>query len=57
MFIPWRRTNLDRTMLTANAEELERMLGRLRAMTDGLRRAAARPAPSHAECPSFLRLP
>lgn len=57
MFIPWRRTNLDRTMLTANAEELERMVGRLRAMTDGLRRAAARPAPSHAECPSFLRLP
>lgn len=47
---------IDRKMLSAKADELDRMVKRLKAMSEGLRHAAVCPAPSHAECPSFQRL-
>jgi len=56
MFTPGGEPNIDRAMLTAKADELERMVKRLRAMIEGLRHAAVCPAPSHAACPSFQRL-
>ncbi len=56
MFTPGGELSIDRTMLSAKADELERMVKRLKAMIEGLRHAAACPASSHAECPSFQRL-
>jgi DNA-binding transcriptional MerR regulator len=56
MFTPDGEPNIDRAMLAAKADELERMVKRLKAMIEGLRHAAACPAPSHAACPSFQRL-
>lgn len=56
MFTPGGAPAIDRAMLTAKADELERSVRRLKAMIDGLRHAAVCPAPSHAECPSFRRL-
>ena len=56
MFTPGGRPSIDRAMLSAKADEIDRMVKRLRAMSEGLRHAAACPAPSHAECPSFQRL-
>lgn len=48
--------NIDRQMLEAKADELDATIKRLRAMSRGLRHAAACPAPSHAQCPTFQRL-
>ncbi|TXC62070.1 MerR family transcriptional regulator [Piscinibacter aquaticus] len=56
MFTPGGTLNIDRRMLSAKADELERMVRRLKAMIEGLRHAAVCPAASHAECPSFQRL-
>jgi DNA-binding transcriptional MerR regulator len=56
MFAPDGRPRIDRQMLAAKAKELDRTIGKLTAMRDGLRHAAACPAPSHMECPSFRRL-
>lgn len=56
MFTPGGEAHIDRAMLSAKADELERMVKRLKAMIEGLRHAAACPAASHAECPSFQRL-
>lgn len=56
MFTPGGEPNIDRAMLSAKADELERMVKRLKAMIEGLRHAAACPAPSHSQCPSFQRL-
>lgn len=56
MFTPGGEPNIDRAMLASKADELERMVKRLKAMIEGLRHAAACPAPSHAACPSFQRL-
>lgn len=47
---------IDRKKLLAKADELEQTVRRLTAMRDGLRHAAACPAPSHVECPTFQRL-
>jgi hypothetical protein len=43
-------------MLAAKADELDAMIRKLSAMRDGLRHAAACPAPSHMECPTFRRI-
>lgn len=51
-----RGPNIDRARLTAKADELETQIQRLTVMRDGLRHAAACPAPSHAECPHFRRI-
>lgn len=56
MFAPDGTAAIDRDMLAAKADELERRVRRLRAVIEGLRHAAVCPAPSHAECPSFRKL-
>ena len=56
MFTPDGRPSIDRQMLAAKAQELDGTIRRLSAMRDGLRHAAACPAPSHMECPTFRRL-
>ncbi|WP_308809784.1 helix-turn-helix domain-containing protein [Archangium lansingense] len=56
MFAPDGRPRIDRQMLAAKAEDLDRTIRELSAMRDGLRHAAACPAPSHMECPTFRRL-
>lgn len=56
MFAADGRPRIDREMLAAKAQELDRTVRRLTAMRDGLRHAAVCPAPSHLECPTFRRL-
>jgi DNA-binding transcriptional MerR regulator len=53
MFAPDGRPRVDRQLLAAKAEELDRTIRTLSAMRDSLRHAAACPAPSHMECPTF----
>jgi DNA-binding transcriptional MerR regulator len=55
MFAPDGQVRIDRQMLVAKADELERTIRKLSTMRDGLRHAAACPAPSHMECPNFRR--
>lgn len=47
---------IDRSMLAAKADELDRTIRKLGALLDGLRHAAACPEPRHMECPKFQRL-
>lgn len=56
MFAPDGRLRIDRRMLASKADELGATIRRLGAMRRGLRHAAACPAPSHLECPTFRRL-
>lgn len=56
MFAPDGRPRINRKMLSVKAEELDRTIRRLSEMRDSLRHAAACPAPSHMECPTFRRL-
>ncbi|HEU4589133.1 MAG TPA: helix-turn-helix domain-containing protein [Gemmatimonadales bacterium] len=56
MFAPDGRPRIDRQMLAAKADELDRTIRQLTAMRDGLRHAAACRAPSHMECPTFRRI-
>jgi DNA-binding transcriptional MerR regulator len=56
MFAPDGRPKIDRKMLADKAAQLDQTIRRLSAMRDGLRHAAACPAPSHMECPTFRRL-
>jgi len=56
MFAPDGRPRIDRQMLAAKADELDRTIRKLGAMRNGLRHAAACRAPSHMECPTFRRL-
>lgn len=56
MFSPDGRAHIDRAMLSAKADELDRTIVRLRAMRNGLRHAAVCRAPSHFECPTFRKL-
>jgi len=56
MFAPDGRPRIDRKLLAAKAEELDRTIRELGAMRDGLRHAVACTAPSHLECPTFRRL-
>jgi DNA-binding transcriptional MerR regulator len=56
MFASDVRPRVDRQMLEAKAEELDRTIRDLTAMREGLRHAAACRAPSHMECPTFRRL-
>ncbi|WP_331029502.1 helix-turn-helix domain-containing protein [Sphingomonas sp.] len=56
MFDPRGMAVIDRDMLAAKAEEIDALIRRLSAMRDGLRHAAACPAPSHMECPTFRRI-
>jgi DNA-binding transcriptional MerR regulator len=56
MFAPDGRVRVDRRMLATKAEALDRTIRKLSAMRDGLRHAAACPAPSHMECLTFRRI-
>lgn len=47
---------INRQLLLAKADELDKKVKELTAMRDGLRHAAACKAPNHFECPKFLRL-
>ncbi len=55
MFAPDGRPRIDRQKLLAKADELDQTISRLTEMRNGLRHAAACPAPSHMECPTFRR--
>ena len=55
MFAPNGRPRINRQMLAAKAEELDRTIRQLTDMRDGLRHAAACPARGHMECPTFTR--
>jgi DNA-binding transcriptional MerR regulator len=50
------RPHFDRQMFADKADELDRTIRRLTVMRNSLRHAAACPAPSHMECPTFRRL-
>lgn len=56
MFTPGGEPNIDRQLLQNKADEIDALIKRLKAMSHGLRHAAACPAPSHAECPTFKKL-
>lgn len=56
MFAPGGTLDIDRGLLAERADELDRTIRRLGALRDGLRHAAACPAPSHLECPTFRRI-
>ncbi len=55
MFTP-EGPEINRALLLAKADELDRKIKELVSMRDGLRHAAACRAPNHFECPKFLRL-
>jgi len=48
--------DINRAILSAKANELDKTIEELTAMRDGLRHAAVCKASSHFECPKFLRL-
>ena len=56
MLSPHGEPNIDRQLLAAKADEIDAQIRQLQAMSRGLRHAAACPAPSHAQCPTFQRL-
>ena len=56
MFAADGKPSIDRKLLAARADELDRTILRLSALRDGLRHAAKCPAPSHMECPTFRKL-
>lgn len=47
---------IDREQLSNKADELDQSIKQLTTMRNGLRHAAACPAPNHMQCPTFLRL-
>lgn len=56
MLTPGGAPEIDRRLLAAKADEIDATIKQLRAVSRSLRHAAACPAPSHAECPTFQRL-
>jgi DNA-binding transcriptional MerR regulator len=56
MFAADGRPRIDRRVLASRARQLDVTIRRLGALRDGLKHAAACPAPSHMECPTFRRL-
>jgi DNA-binding transcriptional MerR regulator len=56
MLSPSGHAAIDRRKLAAKADEIDATVKQLRAMSRGLRHAAACRAPSHAECPTFQGL-
>jgi DNA-binding transcriptional MerR regulator len=55
MFTPDGRPRIDRKLLSAKAEDLDKTIRKLSALRDSLRHAAACPARTHMECPTFQR--
>lgn len=56
MLSPRGAPKIDRALLAAKANEIDATIAHLRAVSRGLRHAAACPAPSHAQCPTFQKL-
>ncbi|MEK0074777.1 MerR family DNA-binding protein, partial [Bordetella pertussis] len=56
MLSPQGAPRVDRQVLLAKADDIDATVKQLQAMSRGLRHAAACPAPSHAQCPTFKRL-
>lgn len=56
MLSPKGQPSIDRRLLAAKADEIDQNIRHLRAMSRGLRHAAACRAPSHLECPTFQGL-
>ncbi|MFF4257189.1 helix-turn-helix domain-containing protein [Streptomyces sp. NPDC001663] len=56
MFAPDGQPSIDRRVLADKADELDAKIRELTVLRDSLRHAAACPAPSHMECPTFRRL-
>lgn len=56
MFSADGRVRIDRSLLAQKAGQLDATIRKLTALREGLRHAAACPAPSHLECPTFRRL-
>jgi DNA-binding transcriptional MerR regulator len=56
MLSPHGKARIDRAKLASKAREIDATVRQLRAVSRGLRHAAACPAPSHAQCPTFQRL-
>ncbi|GLZ23328.1 hypothetical protein Bpla01_68560 [Burkholderia plantarii] len=56
MIAPEARPRIDRRMLAAKAGELDATIRKPIVTRDGLRHAAACPAPSHMECSTFRRI-
>lgn len=56
MLSPHGGPDIDRRLLSAKADDIDATIKQLRAVSRGLRHAAACPAPSHAECPTFQAL-
>ncbi len=48
--------DIDRQGMVAKADELDRQVKRLEALSNIIRHVAECPAPSHMECPSFQRM-
>lgn len=53
MLSPQGGVQIDRQLLSAKADDIDATIRQLKAVSRGLRHAAACPAPSHAECPTF----
>jgi DNA-binding transcriptional MerR regulator len=56
MFAADGRLLIDRALLEAKADDIDRTIRRLGAMRDGMRHAAVCRAPSHLEGPTFRKL-
>jgi DNA-binding transcriptional MerR regulator len=56
MLSPKGEPSIDRRQLVAKADEIDQNIRHLRAMSRGLRHAAACRAPSHLQCPTFQGL-
>lgn len=56
MFTSDGRPDIDRQMLNTKAKQLDKTIRKLSTMREGLLHAAACPAPSHLECPTFRRI-
>lgn len=56
MLSPSGPPRIDRNLLSAKADDIDQTIRQLRAISRGLRHAAACSAPSHAQCPTFQGL-
>lgn len=56
MFSADGRVRIDRQLLASRARQIDGTIRQLAALRRGLRHAAACPAPSHMECPTFRSL-
>lgn len=56
MLSPSGGPDIDRQLLSNKANDIDATIRQLRAVSRGLRHAAACPAPCHAECPTFQGL-